>query len=324
MKFKFFGTAKPAVILVIAFVFATLTTGKVHAQSSSTSISTDGDPSSSALTTLPEGNGTASSSARLDDMMSGFKKLPLSFIFYSRTDVKRALIADSTGSPTSFNFVGAGYNLSDTKSLIVRQEFNYDYPKLGAAGKPKTRDLYFGFNNTTLATFMGDGSVSSSSRVYLPTGEDSRYLTKQNGQIVEWLTASKPLGRFNLDVHLIGTYANQTQDSYVDTTSDKPKTTATLDYEVEQFSILTYNFSDRFAVYQVLGLDSLVMRPLPGDRALRSHFTESETGGTFKPNKTLSLTVSYFNYAPTNNADGGFALYRDSDSIYRFTVVAAI
>ena len=330
MKFStaFFGAGKPAVILSIAFASAMLMTGKVYAQSSTTtSTSTSASAaSSSELTTLPDGSGTGSSEARMGNVFSGFKKLPLSFIFYTRTDVKKSLISDSTGSPTSFNFVGTGYNLTESKSIIVRQEFNYDFPKLGVSGKGKLKDIFVGFNNTALASFAGDGTVSSSSRIYLPTGEDSRFVTKTNGQLVEWLTASKPLGKFDLGIHLIGSYLNQTQDYYdvPDAKTGTMKPTANLDFEVEQFTMLTYNFNEKFAVYQLAGLDSTWLKPLPGARALRAHFIETETGVMFKPTKVLTTALSFFNYAPTNNAEGGFAMYRDADSIYRFTLTAAI
>ncbi len=230
-------------------------------------------------------------------------------------------------TPTQINFVGASYALTESRTLNLRQEFAYTFGGrkngLEERGQAKLRDTFIGLNDTNLASFAGDGSLTGIARVYLPTGEESRFLTGRQGMLLGWLIANKPVGKWEFDAHFVAVYFNQSKDSYID--SNKPGVVnANIDYELNPFVGATYNIHPKLAVYHQVGTDNYWKRPIPGAGMQQIQTLDNETGFTYKPVAEVSINAALINSTNIWDNPKEFQMYRDEDSIYRLILKATM
>lgn len=275
---------------------------------------------------------TNSSSSRLSMLLSRVKSPNLKFGLYSQTDFFRNAVSDGEldngKPPASFNYLNMSYALTPTRSLVVRQEFTYRFAaaRAGIKGesKGKLNDIFIGFNDTALASFGSDGSLSGIYRVYLPTGEDSR-ATGRQGMLMTIFDANKPYGKFEVDGVLMSIYHNQTKNSFT-TFNDKgeAKVNANSDFDIYPYVQGTYNLNSMFSFYQTVGLWNSWFRGIPEAGVKYVQSVEVETGVNFKPVPEITLTTSIYNSAATRETPNDFALYRDDETLYRFAFKAAL
>lgn len=261
-------------------------------------------------------------SASLSQALDKVPARKIKFTLNTRQEFNRNDVNDDKTTSTAWSFVALGYALTPTKQVQVRQEFLYTRPKTGEDGKHVVRDLFIGFNDTNFAKFWGDGSVTSISRLYLPTGEESRYVTKQQGQLLQWFIANKPFGKFEFDYHLLGVYFNQSQNTYMHPT--KKVITANFDYDIETWLSAKYNITSWLSVFQTAGMDSIWRRPMDGPGVQRMQAMEMETGVTILPNKNITVIASLYNYANIFDSPNPFSIYRDDETIYRLILSATM
>jgi hypothetical protein len=274
----------------------------------------------------------SASTSRLSMLMARVKSPNLKFGLYSQTDFMRNAVndgeLDNGAPPKCFNYVNVSYALTPTRSLTVRQEFTYAFaaPRAGVKGdsKAKINDIFIAFNDTALASFGNDGSLSGIYRVYLPTGEDSR-MTGRQGMFMAIFDANKPYGKLEYDAVLMSIYHNQTKNSYT-TINDKgeSKINANSDIDIYPYGQLTYNFNSMFQFWQTVGIWNSWLRGIPEAGVKYNQSVELESAIAYKPVPEITLTGSIYNSAPTRETPNNFALYRDAETLYRFAFKAAL
>lgn len=263
-----------------------------------------------------------STSAKLSNALEEVPTRRLRFTINTRQEFNRGDIDnDDTANRLGVSFVAAAYSLTPTKTIQLRQEFWYQRPDKNGPDRHTVRDLFIGFNNMSLGKFWDNGTLMSMTRLYFPTGEESRFITKQNGTLLQWFIANKPVGKFEFDYHLIGVYFNQTQNTYI---GPKGKPVANLDYDIETWLSAKYNFTPWLNVFQTAGVDSIWRRPMDGPGIQRMQFAEMETGVTVMPMPNITVIASLFNYANIFDSKNAYYPWRDDETVYRLVLSATM
>jgi hypothetical protein len=318
-------TSKIAAAVVFSFVASSAFAANTTAN---TNTNTDGANNASGASS-EESSGTAStapapaegsSTTSLPAAAAPAKPRPIKFTAYTRTDVRKANLSNRTGAVNSLNFLQAGYSVAEGKSVAVRQEFSYTFPKATTNGKATMRDTFVAFTDGKLAKFPGDVNLTGMMRVYLPTGETSRFITKQNGALMGILVSSKPLGKFDIGYGIAGIYFNQSQNTYV---SPAGTVAPNADFEFDHWASLSYNFSPKLTLNQDVGTDNLWSRPGPNG-VVRSHYLSLETTLSYQAMKQLSISGSVGNSTNIFDSPKPFALYRDDETTYRLALTASM
>ena len=270
-----------------------------------------------------------SSTTSLPAAAKDAKKIPFGLDLYQRTSVSKTLLEnreDKTLAPTTLNYIQGKYILNESQSIRVRQEFTYAFPKQKAngeqvAGEAKMLDTFIGFNDTKLATLPGDINLTGIFRVYLPTGEATRFVYKTNGMFLGWFILGKEFGKLELNAHMLGLYANNTQETYIDASGAvKPNDVA----EIYPFGEVVYNFSDKLNLAQTAGFDNYVRTQPAGMGKQHEENLVLETTLTYKPVKALSAGLSILNNANVWDSSKQFSVYRSDETSYRLILTASL
>ena len=241
-------------------------------------------------------------------------------LFYYRNMFNKSSFNDLTGAPTVFAFGQAGYRLTNTKTVLVRQELNYQY--WGDTKYPQKlspSDIFIAYTDSDLAPLKYDYKLTGSFRLYLPTGDASRFMTKQNGGAMAWFILSKSAGKLDWDFHLFNIYYNETQNSYVDPTGAVQPNAL---YEIDPAFDFAYNINPHFAITGWLQSENITNKPVDGlVRDLR-HFI-IEPGIVFHPVKDISIAATYFDYMDTSTISTSRP-FMDKDCQYRLTFIGKL
>jgi hypothetical protein len=319
-------TSKIAAAVVFGLMASSAFAAKSNANAGKSSSSTTSTAPAAATTTTTTTTTTAtapaegSSTTSLPAAAAPAKPRPFKFTAYTRTDVRKANLSNRKGAVNSLNFLQAGYSVAEGKSVAVRQEFSYTFPKATTNGKATMRDTFVAFTDGKLAKFAGDGNVTGMMRVYLPTGETSRFITKQNGALMGLLVSSKPLGKFDVGYSVAGIYFNQSQNTYV---SPAGQVSPNADFELDHWASVSYNFSPKLSLNQDIGTDNLWSRPGPNG-VVRSHYLSLETTLSYQAMKQLSVSGSVGNSTNIFDSPNAFSLYRDDETTYRLALTASM
>ena len=276
----------------------------------------------SSATTSASGPTEGTNTAQMSTVV---KKRPFKVDFFTRTSISAVDLLNQQNSPGTSNYLQVKVPLSDTKSVSVRQEFTYKLPKQGlegdtAKGKGTVNDVFLGYTDSKLATFMGDGQVIGLGRVYLPTGESSRYVTKRKGMLLGELIASKPVSKFDLSYGVVGIYFNQSQNSI----GEGEKLKALEDYELDHFVEASYNVTPKISIAQVIETDHVWNRSVDSlGGVTRDESFVSETYATLQAIQNLTFYLSVLNVIPLRNAERDFAMFRQEELSYRAAMLAS-
>jgi hypothetical protein len=256
------------------------------------------------------------------------KKRTVKGEFYNFTTISASDFKDKSGAPESANYLGVKKVLSASQSVSVRQPFSYAFPKTGQKGVAKVKDLYVSYTNSKVATFGQNdaGNVTGIGRVYLPTGEASRFENKTNGSLFTWWITTYSIGKVDLALHAYGSWVNNTQNTYLKENADTHamEPSANLDYTYTPFAEVDWNISDKLVFSQSVGTDNAIYRPLASGKVREIHNFSAMTAVTYSPIPAIGLTVGISDDISIKAPKHPFKLLRDDEITYLFLMTASI
>lgn len=262
----------------------------------------------------PSAQNPATSTAGLAKAINEAKPRRIFAEFYTETFLDMANVKEGTGTPTLSSFGGMKYDFGNARSLSVRQ--NFTYKSAGSAGidtrgggEFHVEDIALNYTDGKLATILGDGAVIFIGRVYLPTGETSRFLTHNNGQARAYFIETKTLGKWELTLVQLARYFNWTQDSYFKDGKEAQNTEGSLSAEFDAF----YNFNSVLSAGFIAGYDKVLKRPLANNDILDEDFYIQPTLQVV-PTKGVTAQVYLYNEMNTRNPSHAFALLREEET----------
>jgi hypothetical protein len=246
--------------------------------------------------------------------------------FFNWTTLKANAFDAQAGQATVRNYVGVNFRLGPEAAISIRQPFTYSYefPKSdGAASDAHASDLYAEYQDAKLFGFWRDAKVAViSGRVNLPTGEDSRFITKTNGYFFGWLEATKPVaGNFYFNWHLRAQWYNQSQNLYVDANG---VATGNKDWGVDQFPEAEYRFTPKVIATHATGTCQLRYRPGPGVPTRQDLALCSWSALNIQATRELAVTLALSDDADLNPAGRAFGIYRADETSYHLFLSASI
>lgn len=301
--------------------------GKVKAQSNTTAIKLPPQQQSPAADQAADpSNGNGESTAALSANVPE-KKAPFGLAVSFRTDADASKMnlpnpkAGEGPAALGITRVTGTFNLTESRSISVRQEFQYTFEVAASptANRGVMNDAFIGYTDSKLLALPGDWNLGLTYRQYLPDGEQSRFVTKRMGMEYLWATVDKSIGKFDLTYHLIPYIANNTQDYYL--VDGAPK--ANFDYEIDQFMEVDYNITPKLQFNQYVGSYNIWNRPTPAAGVTRINQIYLESGFTFKPVKQVTLSASVENDA-TMRSDNDFKLLKDTELTYRALMILSL
>ena len=318
---RLFVTAAALLVSTAGFAQTSATTQPAPAEG------TASGATSSVSAPAPTAPAPAEATVAAPTMTTTVKKSPFSFSLYNRTNILKKDFQNRDNAPTTSNFLQAKYALTDTRSVGVRQEFGYRYPKAGKEGKATMYDAFVSYTDSKLGTFMGDGQIISNNRLYLPNGEASRN-RKQMGALLSEIVAVKPVGKLEIVAGAVGVYFNQTQNSYMKPTAGAADTlTANPDYEFDVYLEGDYNLTPKVVLAAYVGTDNVWNRSVDEFGGVtKSQEFVFEPYVAYKPISNLQIIGSLHNrvniWDPTPGTP--FRVLRDDETQYRLAFLASL
>lgn len=269
-----------------------------------------------------------SSTTNLPAAADQAKKRTVKGEFYNFTTISASDFKDKSGAPESANYVGVKKVLSAGQSVSVRQPFSYAFPKTGQKGVAKVKDMYVSYTNSKVATFGKNdaGNITGIGRIYLPTGETSRFENKANGSLFTWWITTYSIGKVDLALHAYGSWVNNTQNTYLKENADTHamEPSANLDYTYTPFAEVDWNISDKLVFSQSVGTDNAIYRPLASGKVKEVHNFSAMTAVTYSPIPEIGLTVGISDDISIKAPKHPFKLLRDDEITYLFLMTASI
>jgi hypothetical protein len=265
----------------------------------------------------------ASSSTNLPAASDAAKKRFVKGEFSTYTTLGVSAYKDKSAAPESDNFIGLKLNVGEAQNVNLRQGFLYNYAFEDQPAKATVKDFMVGYTNANIAKFGKDdaGSVTGIFRVYLPTGESSRFVTKTAGSLYTWWITSYSLGKVDLSAHFIGSWYNQTQDSYLDS---KGNAKANNDLYYLPFVNMDWNISDKITFSQSFGSENMIYRPLPGKGVAGLHTYTAMTTMTVQPVSGVTVMFGVSNDINLEKQERAFQVMRDDELTYVLQLTASI
>lgn len=251
---------------------------------------------------------------------------PFGLGIWSYTNVGMKSVEDSNPDALQFARVTATYSLTESFAVGYFQELWYTFPtddtqnSRGHDGHGNLDDGGLHLAHAQLAMLPFDIKLSLLYRQYFPTGETSRFVTHRMGAEQVLLTFSRSLGSFDFAESIYGTYFNQTQDYYYNSSRSL---VANADFEIDQYLFIGWRLTDYFSLVNWIGSEHIWYRGVPLKGVNRSNSFYNETGFVLKPVKQFSLTATVLT-DPQLESTNSVTLYRPQDTVYRLYATIAI
>ncbi len=227
------------------------------------------------------------------------------------------------GAVTSINYVGLRYNLTDKHTISFRHQFGVDYGHENVDTKVSTADFMISSTRSDVVKFLGDGTVALTGRILLPTGDTTREQTKSNGTYFLRAIVTKPVSkRVTLDYWAYGSWVNNSQDTYFDSTGKKE--TANTDYALNHFGAVTVDLGNKISFVQALGTEHTWKRPMFGVGTTRNFTAYVDSALAYDPVAGTTFSLGVEQHANIINPQENYRLYRASDTQYYFALSTAI
>ena len=239
---------------------------------------------------------------------------------YTETYAPMADFQKGQGTPQFDSYGGVKFDLGNSRSLSVRQNFDYTGAAADGIGKFHVQDLAINYADGKLATFMGDGTLTIIGREYLPTGENSRNNGNQGAERL-YLIGSKSFGKLDLAYVTLGQYSNNTKDSFVNPANGK-ETQNRWGYFAQELDVF-YNLSDKFAVGVLVGQEIKGFRPLAG-KADADQDAYLQPTLQYAPVKGLTFQAALYNEINIAHPAQDFALMRNDEMAAYFNMAASL
>ncbi len=238
--------------------------------------------------------------------------------YYAETYTAIDDVQKGQGTPRIDSYAGVKFDLGNSRAFSVRQNFDYTGAAANGVGNFHVQDIALNYADGKLATFAGDGSLTIIAREYLPTGENSRFLTGNKGAERVYLIAAKSYGKLDLDVLTLGQISNNTKDSYMG--ADGKEAQNRWGLGVIEFDAM-YNITSKFSAGITLENDYLFFKPLAGNPDSQTDIV-IEPIVQYAPIKGLAIQAALVNTIDTGHPDKAFALMRH-DEMKAFLNLAA-
>ena len=242
---------------------------------------------------------------------------------WTRSDVGKDSLHNSDLQATSINRFSLSYKPDDRHIWIANQEIDVTYGHIGGQTSANMNDIYLGYVDTKAGKIF-DWNVTVSGRVYLPNGEQSRFVTLRQGALAALFIQDHSYGRFDLTNVVFAIHHNQIQNAYISPITNT--LTSNDDSEIDDYFETAYNLSDKFSTYHVLGIEQVWERAMPttGIQQLRHLF--NEVGFRYKVGVNAMVATSIWNDANLVNPIGRsqFQMFRDDETGFRLYVSAGI
>ncbi len=250
------------------------------------------------------------------------KKSPFGFTFYTRADAGDSSIQKGVPVVTGINRFYLKYKLDDTQQVQARGVVTYDYANAERQGAAHIGDTYLAYTNSKVATLPADLNLTFEGRFYAPTGERSRFITKQSGAAYTLVTLGRSFGKFNASWWGDFFYNFNTIDAFesdvVDPTTKAvtKKLNANDHYLWSQYLEFGYEITPKFSIYHDIGTQNTTKRSFAGTPVQREDAFYNETYIVVSPFEKVSLIGSVANSA-VFAADNSFELYKSDEVTYR-------
>ena len=262
----------------------------------------------------PSAQNPSTSTANLSKAIAEAKPRRVFGEFYTETNEDMADVKKGAGTPQLDSFAGVKYDFGNARSVSVRQNFSYMSAGLGTndtrgSGEFHIADIALNYTDGKLATIFGDGALIVIARQYLPTGENSRFLTHNAGQTRLYLIESKTIGKWDLSLVQALRYYETTQDSYFKAGKEAQNTEGIATAEADAF----YNLNSVVSLGMIAGYDSTRKRPL-ADSDLKADDFYVQPTLQVVPAKGVTAQLYLYNEIDTRNPKHDFAFMREDDN----------
>jgi len=263
----------------------------------------------------PSGTADGSNVANLQTTAQA-KKSPLSFGLLTFHDVSKGSIHDQDPNAYGIWRPSVRYAINDRLTLSYTQEFQNYYARSGADARWQMNDGRLQLLDSNIATLPGDVTIDGFIRVYIPTGESTRFITKRHTALYGNLNANKSFGQLDLSYSFLTYYVVNSQDYFL-TPTGAPK--ANVDYILEHYLSSSYRIAPQLSASAQVGIIDITYRGIPVKGVERATSLYSEAGVTYRPVKNISIGASVFNdaaFQPNND----FKFFADNETYYRALV----
>lgn len=272
------------------------------------------DPTATAIKLAPA-PAEASNTASLQTTAQT-KKNPVSFGFLTFHDLGKGSLQDKDPSAYGIWRPSVRYAINERFVLSYTHEFQNFYATEKAPARWQVNDGRIQLLDSNIATLPGDVTIDGFIRVYVPTGETTRFLTKRYTGVYGNVNANKSFGKLGLSYSFLAMYYVNSQDYYLNA-KNEPK--ANIDYILEHYIGTTYQISPKLSASAQMGIVDITYRGIPVKGVARATSLYSEAGVSFKPIKNVSIGASIFNdaaFEPNND----FKYFADNETYYRALV----
>ncbi len=235
---------------------------------------------------------------------------------YHSTETAVTSVTKKEGISTTVNYVGFKSKVLNGKSLGIRQLFMADYMSDDNKSDVRMGNTYIHLTDPKLFAMANGIEGTGIVRLYLPTGEDNRFVNKQNGALRLYLITAKSMGKWDFDMTLIGQAYSNSQDTFVDRTG---ATKSNAEYYGYPSLNAGYNISDTLSLGQSFGVENIWYRTKAPIRSFNSTTTVS-----WKAMPQLTLNGNLSNDINVANPKQDFAMGREEEMSLLFEAAVAL
>lgn len=221
---------------------------------------------------------------------------------------------------STYNYVGVQYEFMDNNYFSVRAPFSHYTSKFTDQTTVEMEDIYLSYWNARLARIGKDTRISSTIRLYLPTGEDSRFIDRRQGAVRGTLMASHTFNNdWNGSYFVYGQYNRNSIEKY----EIDDITYSNIDTSVVQGATIEYDFTNDLSLSQMVGTTSNFADT--GDRYSREeHEFNSITSLWYRINRNFSVSGAVHNDVAIGDERRSFKLGMNEDLTYVLTLAASL
>jgi hypothetical protein len=249
--------------------------------------------------------------------------------FYSLNQISASDLKNNEGTTTSYNYIGLQIKLDDDQSLSIRQPYTYQFISVPETQSHftvgKMNDVILKYAHGKMATFGTNeaGKIMALAKIELPTGDDSRLVTKCNGSAQTQWSVQYSVGKIDYSLGAAGALYNQTQDYHVREGFPDARM-AHVDYTYYPYGEIDVSLTQKWAFSQTVGTENSIYRPIDNEPRQETHFYSASTTLTYSPTSTFRIEGGFTNQVDIGQPSKPFGLMRDEDLTYLLSLSVKI
>lgn len=212
----------------------------------------------------------------------------------------------STGDKSSSNeaYIGINKKLENGNKIGVRQVFTLAIPETGDQNDVKMGNTYVYLSSPNIVKFNDNLSLSTTNRLYAPTGESMRFNTKQVGSVRNYLNLVQKLGKVELSANLLSQWYANTRDTDMAGKANN-------EFYIVPYAEAGYSLTDALTVTTGFALENFYKRQGPS-----AHVLDAYVGVGWQALSELSVSLTAeTDTATINNPNGSPQIGRASESM---------